>query len=57
MLFRSEGVDFTSPVSKLAGSDILVDFERNIVHHLTWLARDCLTVINKILCAESLDRE
>ena len=57
MLFRSEGVDLAAPVSQLAGSDILVDFERNIVHHLTWLARDCLTVINKILCAESLDRE
>lgn len=57
MLFRSEGVDLAAPVSELAGSDILVDFERNIVHHLTWLARDCLTVINKILCTESLDCE
>ena len=57
MLLWSEGVDLAAPVSKLTGSDILVDFERNIVHHLAWFARDCLSVLDKVLGTESLDRE
>ena len=34
MLFWSEGVDLTAPESKLAASDLLIDFERNVIDHL-----------------------
>ena len=55
MLFWSEGIDFTAPVCEFAGSYFLVDFERNIVDHLAWLATYLVTVLYKIFGAECLD--
>jgi hypothetical protein len=37
VLLWSESIDLAAPVCKLAGCDLLVDLERNVVHHLTWL--------------------
>ena len=57
MLLWSKSVDFAAPVCELAGSHILIDFKRNVVDHLTWLTRDCVTILHKILCTECLNGE
>ena len=57
VLLRSEGVYLAAPVCKLAGSDLLIDCERNVVDHLAWLARNAVAVLHEVLCTESLDRE
>ena len=57
MLLWSECVDFTAPESKFTASDVLIDFERDVVYHAAWLTRNLLLVLNEILGAESLDSE
>ena len=57
MLLWGEGVDFAAPVSELAACNFPIDLHRYVMNHLTWLAADSFTVVNKVLCAESLDSE
>lgn len=57
MLFRGEGIDLAAPVRELAASYLLIDFERDIVNHMTRFTADSICILCKILGAEGLDSE
>ena len=57
MLFWSESVDLASPVGQLACCDLLIDLERNVMHHTARLTGNGVAMLDEILGAESLDGE
>ena len=57
MLLRSEGIDFAAPESELTTSDILIDFERNVIYHVARFAADLVAILDEIFSTESLDRK
>ena len=57
MLLWGEGVDFAAPESELAASDLLVDFQRNIIDHTSGLTAYLVAVFHEVFCAESLNCE
>ena len=57
VLLRGEGVDLAAPVGELAARNFLIDYQRDVVHHLSRFAADSVAVFHKILCTERLDGE
>lgn len=55
VLFRSQRVDFASPVSQFATGHLLVDFQWHIIDHMTWFTADLTRILRQISRAESLD--
>jgi hypothetical protein len=57
VLLWSKGIYLASPERKLAACNLLIYLERNIIDHPACLTAYAVTVIRKILSAESLDSE
>ena len=55
VLLRGEGVDFAAPVGELAARNFLIDFQRDVVHHLSRFAADPVAVFHKIFCRKCLN--
>ena len=57
VLLRGESVDLAAPVGELAARNFLIDYQRDVVHHLSRFAADPVAVFHKIFCTECLDSE